>query len=181
MAAASYLNSLLITETDESPQNYPRVAEALVQLLANPQISGRCKPSLQRSLTGIIDATSNSTTATYAETSEWISFTKRLFASGLANPAGYMVMEAYATANMNESYFFEFLNDIVPISLTELSSASKQPSDIKEWTVVFYQLFERLEETDTSHPSLVSKQLLQDFCNDQLITQLIFAVYTLKA
>jgi hypothetical protein len=38
----------------------------------------------------------------------------------MANPAAYMIMEAYSTADMRESDFFLFLNEIVPASLADI-------------------------------------------------------------
>jgi hypothetical protein len=75
---------------------------------------------MQRAIASIIDVTSKSWTGRYVETDNWIGFTKKLFGIGMANPAAYMIMEAYSTADMRESDFFLFLNEIVPASLADI-------------------------------------------------------------
>jgi hypothetical protein len=56
----------------------------------------------------------------YIDTENWIAFTKKLFNNGMANPEGYMIMEAYSTADMRDTDFFIFLNEIIPVSLIDL-------------------------------------------------------------
>ena len=145
MSAASLLNANLIELTGDSSENYAAVRELITGVIENPNVSVKCKPSLQRALTGIVDATCHSTLQSSIETTEWIVFTKNLLEACLANPCGYMMMEAYSSAEMNESCFFEFFNDIALLSVADLAKPGKKPADIKEWGIHFYLLFERLE------------------------------------
>lgn len=95
----------------------------------------------------------------------------------MANPSAYMMMEAYSSAEMLESYFFEFFNDIVPMSIVNVVQSSKSPRDIKAWAIAFYQLVERLEDNDDKQRSLVSQQLMIDICSNTLLSQIILQAY----
>jgi len=61
MSAATYLNTALISELGEDMDSFEGIAEIIMSLLENTNVSARCKPPLQRALTGIIDATCHST------------------------------------------------------------------------------------------------------------------------
>jgi len=61
MSAATYLNTALINEMEHEADSYLSIAEMLMGVLEDVNISDRCKPPLQRALTGIVDATCNST------------------------------------------------------------------------------------------------------------------------
>jgi hypothetical protein len=58
MSAATFLNSNLIADIEESPNNHADIVQSITQILESNKISKRCKPSMQRALAGIIDATS---------------------------------------------------------------------------------------------------------------------------
>jgi hypothetical protein len=57
MSAATFLNTAIISEVSDT-HNCKRVCRLILGVLANPKISDRCKGSLQRAITSLIQETS---------------------------------------------------------------------------------------------------------------------------
>lgn len=135
LSASTFLNTAIISEV-EGTQDTTHMCKLISSIISNPKIGGRCKSSLQRAITLLIEETSSS-----GDTDYWINLTLELMRGGMGNPSANLIMEGYSLAEMEESSFLLYANSVLVASVKDIAQPGRTIDDIKEWAVVFGEIF----------------------------------------